>query len=366
MVENEKERVLKQYDDAVTQTVDFINSHPDIPYSVSVSGGKDSELLMSVWETALTKIETKIEWQYIFLNSSNEVAEVYRRIKQISNIKIINPKEGWYQWIKRKNYYLPSILQRSCCSVYKEGQVKKVFEKDKPLVQVLGVRNKESTKRSKYVFYMDCEFDKKVFSRSLDPKKWIKIAPIVDFENIDVWITLLVLGLPINKRYKDGSSRVGCLFCPYSSNYEDEIIKEKYPLLYKRFIEICKKSYYSRQVTQTYMSEEEYINGKWKNPTHKISSIIKNKTEKNIKAIAEIMGLSEEMAEKYFISNCKCGRKLTPSQIGMYYKTFGRFENQPDNRSPMCEKCFCEATNMDRKTYYHKMLEYKNSGCNLF
>lgn len=366
VIDNEKDRILKQYNDAVDKTAEFLKSYTNVPYSVSISGGKDSELLMSVWEKALEKAQVKVDWQYVFFNTSNEVAEVYRQIKQISNVKIVNPQESWWQWIIRKNYLLPSITQRSCCSTYKEGQAKKVFDKNCPLVQVTGIRNKESAKRSQYKFYMDYEFDKNLFGSSNLPKAWIKLAPIVEFETIDVWISLLLLNLPINERYKTGSCRVGCLFCPFSNNYEDEIIKEKYPILNKRFKEICRTGYYIRQAPQTLMSEDEFIHGGWKKPEHKITSLVKVKNEKNIKIVAEIMGLSEDMAEKYFISKCECGAKLTPLQIGMYYKTFGRFENQPDNRIPMCKKCFCNATGIDEKEYYRRMLDYKKGGCNLF
>lgn len=56
-------------------------------------------------------------------------------------------------------------------------------------------------------------------------KKWIKLAPIIDLQNVDVWLLLMIKNLPINQRYLNGSSRVGCVICPYSSSYEDELIK---------------------------------------------------------------------------------------------------------------------------------------------
>lgn len=367
VIGNEKERIMGQYENAVTQTADFIKEHTDTPYTVSVSGGKDSELLVSVWEKSIEKANVHIQWQYIFLNTSNEVAEVYRRIKQIPNIKIINPKIGWYQWIKNENYVLPTINKRSCCSTYKEGQIKQLFDKNSSLIQVMGVRNKESTKRAKYDFYIDYEFDKNVLESSNYSKKWSKLAPIVNFETIDVWIAIMILNLPINIRYKYGESRVGCLFCPYTSNYSDEIIRNEYPKMYERFVNLCEKSYKNRTIIQVLYTEDEFIHGGWKHVFHKINNVIvKGKNVKTIKQVADIMGISENMAEKYFIKNCECGNKLTALQIGMYYKTFGRFEGQEDNRIPLCQKCFCEKTGMTKTEYYQKILDYKQGGCNLF
>lgn len=262
---------------------------------------------------------------------------------------------------------LPSISQRSCCSVYKEGQVKNTFDKNTPFIQVLGVRNKESTKRAKYVFYMDIEFDKQLFGYSNLPPKWSKLAPIVDFETIDVWLALLIFDLPINRRYKYGEARVGCLFCPFSNEYEDEIIRHYYPKAYERFVNIVKIGYKTRSTPQILTSEDEFVHGAWKNPSHKISKIINSgRSDKNIKLVSEIMGLSENMAEKYFRRKCECGDKLTPLQIGMFYKTFGRFENQEDSRIPMCQKCVCQAIGITKQEYYRRILEYKQGGCNLF
>lgn len=55
VVVNEEPRITQMYNETVDKTAEFIKTHADVSYSVSVSGGKDSELLMSVWESAIKK-----------------------------------------------------------------------------------------------------------------------------------------------------------------------------------------------------------------------------------------------------------------------------------------------------------------------
>ena len=41
---------------------------------------------------------------------------------------MVNPEIGYYQWIiKKKDYFIPSVLVRNCCSTYKEGNLHKIL-----------------------------------------------------------------------------------------------------------------------------------------------------------------------------------------------------------------------------------------------
>ena len=171
-LEREKERVNNLYNKCVDRLSDYVKNNPQKTYKINHSGGKDSELTMAIWNDMLDIIGFTPDYEFVFLNSSNETADVYKRIKQIPNIRIINPKMGWRQWIiQNKNYILPSVFRRSCCSVYKEGQIQKIFDKEAEIAQVLGVRKFESTKRAKYEFFMDYNFNKSLFGSSCFPKK---------------------------------------------------------------------------------------------------------------------------------------------------------------------------------------------------
>ena len=377
ILKNEKDRLICLLNDAISRTVEYINANPNKFYSISLSGGKDSDLVRYVWKSALKKIKVNVQYEYIFFNTSNEVADVYKHIKQIKNeeesngisFKIINPKVGWREWIKNNKYMFPNIFKRSCCSVYKEGQLKKQYDKNLPLVNVIGVRKYESSKRAKYDFMMDYDWSIANLGSFDLPKNWTKLSPIINFRTIDVWLLLLLLKFPINKRYKIGHSRVGCLICPYSSTYEDELNKIYYSHQYNWFVTAMTQNYINTRVDLLHYSLDEWINGAWKIPTSKYAQLIQSKpTDENIQKYANLKNISFEMAKKFFNNNTcgNCGSKLREQDIAMFYKTYGRKENEVDNRKPLCKKCFCKENNITSQEYTELTYKYFDEGCELF
>lgn len=126
-IQEEKDRLLDKWNKDVERTASFVSQRRDIPYNISISGGKDSEVIYNLWKEMLTKLDFVPDYEFIFFNTSNEVGDVYRYIKARKDIRIINPEVGWYQFLKENNYMLPSTYRRYCCSIYKEGQAKKSF-----------------------------------------------------------------------------------------------------------------------------------------------------------------------------------------------------------------------------------------------
>lgn len=365
----EKDRLQQDWDRDVERTAKFVSEHRDVPYSISISGGKDSEVLYNLWKEMLTKLNFVPDYEFIFFNTSNEVADVYKYIKARKDIRIINPDIGWYQYIKAMGYVLPSIFNRFCCSVYKEGQVRKQYDNSKPRMQVMGMRNKESGKRKDYVFFMDNKFDQDLYAHSNIPKLWSKLCPIIDWTNTDIWLLMILKGFFINQKYKNGFPRVGCCFCPFSSSYDDELTRKFYPHLWKRFAKIVEQCYENHETAKlSGYTVQDYINGIWKNPRDKsLEFLDKKPTPENIHKFAEYKGLSDEMAAKFWDKKCeKCQKKLTPTEISVFYRIYGRKEGEEDDRQGICVKCFCKENNISKKEYYEMALGFKESGCNLF
>ena len=365
----ERDRINDQWNNDIKRTVEFVAEHRDIPYNISISGGKDSEVLYNLWKEVLTKLDFMPEYEFIFFNTSNEVPEVYRYIKERKDIRIINPQIGWHQYIKDKGYLLPTVFNRFCCSVYKEGQVKKQYDNKSARVQVIGMRTNESVKRSRYSFYMDYDFEKKLYGSSNIPQKWVKLCPLIDWTTTDIWLIVLIKRFFVNQKYKNGFQRVGCNICPYSSPYEDDLNRHYYPHLWHRFEELARQSYRLHQVAQiSGYTEQEYINGIWKHQKSKsLTYLNKKPTDENIQAFADYKGLSFEMAKKFWNRICgECGKKMNPTEISMFYKIDGRKENEEDNRKPICKKCFCKKNNLTDRQYFQMAKEFKDSGCNLF
>ena len=364
IINNEKDRLNEIYSFCVDRLYNYIKEHLNKKYVLSVSGGKDSYLTYSIYQDMCVKYNINPDCDTIFANTSNEVYDTYRDIKKIPNIKILNPDIGWRKWIENKNYFFPSVWVRNCCSKFKEERITQEYPKDKEIVNILGVRSTESSKRAKCEFYEDDAKSRQIHGKNGYPKKWIRLYPIVEITTTDVWLLMLLKNLPINRRYKCGSNRVGCLICPYSSAYEDELIKRYYPKQYEWFEKAITKNYEIYNVlTNLGWSLQEWKGGQWKEPCSKNNSFLKRKpTEENIAEFAKIKGLDCETAKKYFGRSCEtCGKSVTENDIAMSLKMFGRNTNRI-----LCKKCFLKELDIDNDRYMDMMRGFRSQGCNLF
>ena len=372
-LDREKERLENDWNKAIERTALFVSEFSNIFYSISISGGKDSEVLYHLWYDVLNRLKEQNvtpEYQFIFFNTTNECADVYKYIKARPEIKIINPDISWWQWIETvQKYALPTVFKRSCCSKYKEGQVKKIYDNNIPIVQVIGIRNQESIKRAECEFYMDYQWDVDHRGKSNQSKKWIKLCPLIDYSTTDIWLIILLKDFYVNPKYKYGWGRCGCNICPFGNSYEDYLIREYYPKTWERFCKIAEKGYNYYNILQIEgFSLQSYINGVWKRPENKEMIYIRRQpTSKNIHALAEYKGISDEMAAKYWERTCsRCGKNITPIANSMFFKLFGRLEGQDDNRGRLCQKCICEEFGWTAEEYFEKAMEFKNEGCDLF
>jgi 3'-phosphoadenosine 5'-phosphosulfate sulfotransferase (PAPS reductase)/FAD synthetase len=365
---------------SIYKTKDFIVSKPNELFMVSHSGGKDSTVVYNIWQKTLEEIKVEneelfnnLEWEINFSNTSNETADTYKYIKKHlpkNKLKILNPKIGFYQWIINiKNYFTPSVMVRNCCSTYKEGQLTANYDKKQNINWIIGVRSSESAKRSKYTYEMSADFYINILGKNNLPSAWVNFAPIVEWTDEEVWLYILRENLPYNNQYNVGFNRCGCLICPYQSDYIDLLIEEYYPNQWKRWLNILEKGFEIYHIASNFKwTLNEWLQGKWKAGHSKEFEIIyKKPTKENIKILTEIKGISELMAIKYFNKKCKCGKKMNPTELAMFYKTFGRYENiENDNRDLLCKKCFCKEQNITTKEYRKLVLKYTDEGCNLF
>lgn len=367
-----------------------LNHIKDDKFVLGHSTGKDSTVVSYMFCMFLLELYEvdKISYYDIlnktdinFANTSNDVAPTYKMAKNLINLLkeyvkdfednqlvIMNPKEGWSQWLERKNYFIPTVLTRMCCSVYKEGQINKFYDKNQNITHILGMRKYESTKRAKYDYIMDYNKCVEIFKTPNTPRNWTKICPIVEWHDEEVWLYILKNNLIINELYYLGFNRVGCILCPMQSDYIDLLIKEWFPKRWEWWEKILKKNYEATSVDKRlHWTFEEYKNGKWKAGQSKIQECITKKyTEERCLEVAKTLGISNEMASKYWNRTCECGKKLNPTELAMFYKLYGRFEGKNDTRIPKCKTCLCKDLNIDVKEYQKMYLNFREEGCNLF
>ena len=285
-------------------------------------------------------------------------------------LKILNPKIGFYQWIIQvKDYFIPSIMVRNCCSTYKEGQVKKHYDNNANIIMVTGVRKYESVKRSEYDYVMDSEFRERIHGKDNLCKNWTTFAPAVEWTDEEVWLYTLMENIPYNHQYDVGFNRCGCLICPFQADYIDLLIQENYPNQWKRWLGILQKNYEKLKIKERLKwSLEEWQQGKWKEGKSKVYFITKSKmTDDKVKEVAIIQNISEGMAKKYWKNTCSCGKHLNPTEIAMYLKLYGRYEYiEEDERTYLCKKCLCNDQDIKAKEYTEMTIKFLDQGCNLF
>ena len=126
------------------------------------------------------------------------------------NKRRIKKHMGWYQWIEQINgYWIPNALKRSCCSTFKEGQVKRIQDKNKKYVTMLGVRKYESTKRAFYEFDIRQAYENKKDKEYNMYDNWERIAPICYWSDVDIWLYIMREGMKVNPMYYKGFNRCG-------------------------------------------------------------------------------------------------------------------------------------------------------------
>ena len=370
-----REQLEAKVKQSIQMTKEYTLKNLDKKIFVSISGGKDSDVMKHIVDIAFNELREEginVDYNLIAFNTSNDTAETYKHLKQhhkMTKENIISPEVGFYQWIvDKKNYFTPTRFIRNCCSTYKEGQLTKIMGKKEDTLTFLGMRSPESVKRKDYDFDLN-EAQKKIGKKPNVPENWLRFLPIVKWTDAEVWLYILNRKMKYNDMYNKGFNRIGCLICPYQSDVVELLIKNHYPKQWKRWVDILAKGYeiYGVERRLKWDLLEWCEGGRWKSATSKESELTTKKaTPERVKELAELKGISEEMAVKYFKKECSCGKKLNPTEIAMFLKLTGRYENQEDNRQYLCKKCLSEFLGITTKEYKEKAIEFIQGGCELF
>ena len=381
-----KDELNRKERESIDRTKEYILNHLDFKRFISISGGKDSDVMYQIVLKSINELVDegydidKFETQFgdnphfnlIAFNTSNDTAQTFLHLKQdykMNKNNIISPKVGFYDWIiNKKNYFLPTVMVRNCCSTYKEGQLDRAMNKKENTLIFLGMRSQESAKRTFYDWDLNEAYIKEK-GKCTVPSNWKRFLPIVKWSDAEVWFYILHNKLKYNEMYNMGFDRCGCLFCPYSKPYIDILIEYYYPTMYNRWMEIIAKNYEIKDVERRlkWTLEEYGKGGKWKTSQSKEYEITsKKKTSERIKELAMLKGIPEDIAEKYWDKECKCGKKLNPTDVAMFLKIFGRYEDEFDDRQYLCKKCMCELMGWTKEDYQTWLKTFMDDGCDLF
>lgn len=228
-------------------------------FHVAFSGGKDSCVLLDLVKKALPKGSFVV----VFGDTGMEFPDTYDVIKktkqQCAEDEIpfyiarshLNPKESW------ELFGPPSRVLRWCCSVHKSTpqtlKLREVTGKNDFIgLDFVGVRAQESVARSTYKYENYGAKQKGQFSHN----------SILEWTSAEIWLYIYANDLLINKTYKKGNNRAGCLFCPMSGGTSDYLRRKSYPAEIDSYIDSI-KNIYNGDKSKKGNTESYILNGGW-------------------------------------------------------------------------------------------------------
>lgn len=205
----------------------ILSSNTDI-FITSFSGGKDSQVVLDL----VSRVIPSDDFVVIYSDTGYELPpslKLYEEVKafyieKYPNLKFYTAKNHQpvlYYW---DEIGTPSRIHRWCCSIMKSAPLSKLLKeivgKGKQPNAILfdGVRAEESPTRS----------NRSRIGKNVKHNKIINVSPILEWSAIEIYLYILLNNLPINEAYRRGLSRVGCVICPYSSSWSEDLCGQLY------------------------------------------------------------------------------------------------------------------------------------------
>lgn len=204
-------------------------------FLASFSGGKDSQVVLDLCTRALPPDAFQVIYSDTgyelpsSLKLYEEVQEHYHKLFPTLQFRTAkNHEEVLNYWDKIGT---PSDTHRWCCTVMKTAPLYRMLkvpgtDKQARVLTIDGVRAEESVKRANY--------------ERIGHGKHTNITnahPIINWNTVEIFLYLFRYNLPINASYRLGKARVGCIVCPFSTAWDDMIVKQEFPCELKPFEE---------------------------------------------------------------------------------------------------------------------------------
>ena len=237
-----------------------LSTNTDI-FVTTFSGGKDSQVLLDL----ISRVIPAEEFVVVYSDTGYELPpslELYEKVisyyfQKYPNIHFYTAKNHQsvlYYWDKIGT---PSRIHRWCCSVMKSAPLsrllKEIVAKGKQPNAVLfdGVRAEESQARS----------SRSKIGKNVKHNKIINVSPLLEWNATEIYMYILLHNLPVNEAYRRGLSRVGCVICPYSSSWSEDLCGQLYPETLNPFIDRIRQSL---ETSKTAGIDNYIKSGKWK------------------------------------------------------------------------------------------------------
>lgn len=203
-------------------------------FIASFSGGKDSQVVLDLCTRAIPPTDFEV----IYSDTGYELPpslELYEEVKRYYGERFPSLKFSTTRNHESVLKYwdqigTPSDTHRWCCSVMKTAPLYRSLKVDgNKQARVLtfdGVRAEESTRRSAY---SRVGKGKHIFTYNAHP--------IFNWNVVEIFLYMMMHELPNNIAYRLGFSRVGCVICPFGSDWSDYLVTKIYPEARKPFLD---------------------------------------------------------------------------------------------------------------------------------
>lgn len=209
-------------------------------FLVSFSGGKDSQVLLDL----VSRVIPATEFITIYSDTGYELPsslELYEEVQHYYKVRYPgiqfelakNHKEVLQYWDEMGS---PSNIHRWCCGVMKTAplylKLKEIVGKGRQphVLSFIGTRADESLRRSMYT----------KIAKDAKHTNVVNVSPILEWSTTEVWLYILLYHLPFNRAYRKGLGRVGCVSCPFGSDWNDYLCNHIFPETTRPFIEKIK------------------------------------------------------------------------------------------------------------------------------
>ncbi len=188
--------------------------------ALAFSGGKDSLVALHL---ALHSMSRKLP--VLFSSTSVEFPETIQYVQSLAdewnlNLHVAKPSISFFSSVKERGW--ASHEDRWCCRPYKEEPAYEFITERKIPAEITGTTRTES-----------------IYRRSLTPIKLptkepflIRINPIYDWNEWEVWKYIRLKKLPYNPLYDRGYRRIGCWCCPINGWTHYRRLRKTHPKLY--------------------------------------------------------------------------------------------------------------------------------------
>lgn len=226
MIEKNEDKIHFYSHDSIDFIREVFERHKQLVdvFAVSFSGGKDSIVVADLVKRSLNSDDFILIFADTWLESQFTYECIEKFTLQNQNLTLCiakyneDPKKMW------EKLGPPSRMNRWCHTVYKTAPIRKKIKEmlgtDTPKILLIdGIRAEESYRRNKY----------DSIQSGTKGMLQINVSPILNWTAQEVFLYMMKRNLSINKMYRYGFSRVGCIICPYTSKWAEYLSNKLFP-----------------------------------------------------------------------------------------------------------------------------------------